>query len=193
MAQEQGLVANIGEDGWAQVVTDRRDACDDCGASHCCASFVSSSKMVIKALNRAGAGVGDLVTITLGSGTVIQSAAIFYMIPILGLIFGAAVGTTSNLGLPLSETAAAILLSFVGLALGFLITAVIIRWLSVSHPIWQKPITISASSQRSGESLMTPPDTTPQRCGSILDSAKEKIWPEISNEVSKIDSIKKAT
>ncbi len=59
MAQEQGLFASIREDGWAQVVTDRRDACSGCGASHCCASFGSSSEMASKALNGARAGVGD--------------------------------------------------------------------------------------------------------------------------------------
>jgi len=51
MAQEQGLVAIIREDGWTQVVTERRDACGDCVPSHCCASFGSSSDMVIKTLN----------------------------------------------------------------------------------------------------------------------------------------------
>jgi len=51
MAQEQSLVAIIREDGWAQVVTERRDACGDCGPSHCCASFGFSSDMVIKTSN----------------------------------------------------------------------------------------------------------------------------------------------
>lgn len=59
MAQEQGLFASIREDGWAQVATERRDACSGCGASHCCASFGSSSEMASKALNGARAGVGD--------------------------------------------------------------------------------------------------------------------------------------
>jgi len=133
MAQEQGLVASTSENGWAQVVADRRDACGDCGASGCCASLGGSPKMVIKAMNSAGAGTGDLVSITLKSGTVVQSAAIFYLIPLAGLIFGAAVGSTSNLGLALSETAAGILFSFAGLALGFVITAIITKWLAAKQ------------------------------------------------------------
>jgi positive regulator of sigma E activity/YHS domain-containing protein len=133
MAEEEGLVASISENGWAQVVADRRDACSDCGASGCCASLGGNSKMVVKAMNRAGAGIGDLVSITLKSGTVVQSAALFYLIPLAGLIVGAAVGSTSNLGLPLSETAAGILFSFAGLALGFLITATITRWLAAKQ------------------------------------------------------------
>ncbi len=133
MAQEEGLVASTGDNGWAQVVTDRKGACDECGASHCCASFVSGSKMVIKALNRAGAGVGDLVSIHLKSASVIQSAAVFYFIPILGLIAGAVVGTSLNQRLPIGETASAIVFSFIGLTLGFLITALFSRWMSTRN------------------------------------------------------------
>ena len=86
MAQEQGLAASIREDGWAKVVTERRDACGDCAASHCCASLGSGSEMVTKALNRAGAGVGDLVSISLSSVTVVKGAAILYLIPVVGLM-----------------------------------------------------------------------------------------------------------
>ena len=68
------------------MVAERKDACDDCGASHCCASFGSNSEMVIKALNRAGAKEGDLVSITLSSGTVLQGAAVLYLIPLAGLM-----------------------------------------------------------------------------------------------------------
>ncbi|MBA7638628.1 hypothetical protein ES703_46284 [subsurface metagenome] len=60
MAQEQGFVTSIREDGWAEVVAERKDACDDCGAKQCCVSFGSSSEMVVKALNRAGAKVGEM-------------------------------------------------------------------------------------------------------------------------------------
>jgi YHS domain-containing protein len=86
--------------------------------------------MVTKALNRAGAGVGDLVAINLSSGSVLQSALIVYIIPLIALVFGAAIGTTSSLGLPIGRTAAPILFSFAGLAFGFLITALISRQLS---------------------------------------------------------------
>jgi sigma-E factor negative regulatory protein RseC len=130
MEQEQGLVTSIREDGWARVVAKRRDACADCGASHCCASFGSSSEMVIKALNRAGAGVGDLVSITLGSGTVLKGAAVMYLIPVAGLISGAVTGAGLSERLPFSETGAVILLGFSGLILGFIITAFISRQMS---------------------------------------------------------------
>ena len=154
MSQEEGLVANIGEDGWAQVVTDRRDACDDCGASHCCASFVSSSKMVIKALNRAGAGVGDLVSVSLKTAAVVQSAAIFYMVPILGLICGAVVGGSLSQRLPISETASAIVFSFVGLSLGFLITALFSKRMSARNGLTPVITRIIKTGLETPESLV---------------------------------------
>ena len=130
MAQEQGLVASIREDGWAKVVTERRDACGDCAASHCCASLGSGSEMVTKALNRTGAGVDDLVSITLSSGTVVKGAAIIYLIPVAGLMSGAVMGAGLSQRLAISETGAITLLSFAGLFLGFAITALISRRMS---------------------------------------------------------------
>lgn len=154
MAEEEGLVASTSENGWAQVVADRRDACGDCGASGCCASLGGSSRMVIKAMNRAGADIGDLVTISLKSGTVVQSAAIFYLIPLVGLIFGAALGSKSNLGLPISETGASILFGFAGLASGFLITAVITKWLAAKQAFTPVITRIIKSGFRAPESLI---------------------------------------
>jgi sigma-E factor negative regulatory protein RseC len=130
MAQEQGLVTSIREDGWARVVTDRRDACGDCGASHCCVSFGSNTEMVVKALNRAGAGVGDLVSIALSSGTVLKGAAVLYLIPLAGLMSGAVTGAGLSGRLPISETGAITVLGFGGLILGLIITALISRRMS---------------------------------------------------------------
>lgn len=111
--------------------------------------------MVIKALNRAGAGVGDLVYVNLGSGAVIQSAASFYMIPLLALIAGAVVGTELSQPLSISETAGAILFSFVGLALGFLITALISRRMSSQNKLTPIITRIKRAGAEAPESLMS--------------------------------------
>lgn len=133
MAQEKGLVTSITEDGWAQVETDRNDACSHCGS--CRVSFGSNSEMTIKAINRAGAGVGDLVSIHLSSGTIMKSAAILYLIPVAGLISGAFMGVDLSERLPISETAAIALLSLAGFILGFIITAFISRWMSARRTL----------------------------------------------------------
>ena len=128
MAQEKGLVTSITEDGWAQVETDRNDACSNCGS--CRVSFGCNSEMTIKAINRAGAGVGDLVSIHLSSGTIMKSAASLYLIPVAGLISGAFIGDSLSTRLAISETSTIALLSLAGFILGFIITALISRWMS---------------------------------------------------------------
>jgi len=133
MAQEQGFVTSIREDGWAEVVAERKDACDDCGAKQCCVSFGSSSEMVVRALNRAGAKVGDLVSITLSSGTVLKGAAVLYLIPLAGLMSGVLIGAGLYQRLAVSETGAAIVFGFAGLFLGFILTAFISRWMSAHN------------------------------------------------------------
>jgi len=128
MAQEKGLVTSITEDGWAQVETDRNDACSHC--SSCRVSFGCNSEMTVKAINRAGAGVGDLVSIHLSSGTIMKSAAILYLIPVAGLISGAFLGDELSTRLTMSETGAIALLSLAGFILGYIITVLISRWMS---------------------------------------------------------------
>ena len=128
MAQEKGLVTSITEDGWAQVETDRNDACSHCGS--CRVSFGCNSEMTIKALNRAGAGVGDLVSIHLSSGTIMKSAAILYLIPVAGLISGAFLGDELSTRLAMSETGAIALVSLAGFILGYILTVLISRWMS---------------------------------------------------------------
>jgi len=128
VAEEKGLVTSITGDGWAQVEIDRNDACSHCGS--CRVSFGSNSEMTIKALNRAGAGVGDLVSMHLSSGTIVKGAAILYLIPMAGLMSGALTGVGLSERLPISETGAVTLLSLAGLILGFIITTFISRWMS---------------------------------------------------------------
>jgi len=133
MAQEKGLVTGITEDGWAQVETDRNDACSHCGSCH--VSFGCNSEMNIKAINRAGAGVGDLVSIHLSSGTIMKSAAILYLIPVAGLISGAFIGEGLSTKLAISETSAIALLSLAGFIMGFIITTLISRWMSARRKL----------------------------------------------------------
>ena len=133
MPEERGYVTGIREDGWAQVVTDRKDACADCGASHCCVSFRSSSEMVVKALNSAGAHVGDLVSLNLSSGTLLKGAAVLYVIPLAGLMSGVITGASLAQGLAMGETASIVFFGFTGLFLGFVMTALVSRRMSAKN------------------------------------------------------------
>lgn len=125
MAQEKGVVTSITEDGWAQVETDRNDACSHC--TSCRVSFGCNSEMTINAINRVGAEVGDLVSIHLSSGAIMKSAAILYLIPVAGLISGAFLGDELATRVTMSKTSIIALLSIAGLIFGYMVTTLISR------------------------------------------------------------------
>jgi sigma-E factor negative regulatory protein RseC len=110
--------------------------------------------MVIKALNRAGAGVGDLVLVSLSSPTVLKSAALFYMIPLVGLLSGAVTGAALNRRLPLGETGGAILFGFAGLFLGFVMTRLVTKFMSANNRLTPVITEIIRKGVIAPESLM---------------------------------------
>ncbi len=125
MAQKNGQVSRVSKDGWAMVITEKGDACNNCESAQFCHSLADCSRMETRVLNRANAGVGDRVTISLSSSSVFKSAMILYILPTLSLISGAIVGSGLHNYLGIGETGAAILFGFAGLILGFAIAALI--------------------------------------------------------------------
>ena len=64
MAQKKGRVSSVNKDGWAIVVTEKGDACNNCESAQLCHSLADCSRMETRVLNRANAGVGDRVIIS---------------------------------------------------------------------------------------------------------------------------------
>ncbi len=125
MAQKKGRVSSVNQDGWAMVVTEKGDACNNCESAQFCHSLADCSRMETRVLNQADAEVGDRVTISLSSKSVFKSAMILYILPTLSLILGAIVGSGLHNYLGIGETGAAILFGFTGLILGFTIAGLI--------------------------------------------------------------------
>jgi len=125
MAQKKGLVTSVSKDGWAIVVTERDDACSNCESAQFCHTLADCSRVETRVLNRAKAGAGDRVTISLSSKSVFKSALILYILPTLSLFLGAIVGSGLQNYLGIGETGAAILFGFIGLTLGFAIAGLI--------------------------------------------------------------------
>ena len=125
MAQKKGRVSSIEKDGWAMVVTEKGDACNNCESAQLCHSLADCSRMETRVLNQANARVGDRVTISLSSSSVFKSALILYILPTVCFIFGAVGGAELNEQLGIGETGAAILSGFTGLILGFTIAGLI--------------------------------------------------------------------
>jgi sigma-E factor negative regulatory protein RseC len=175
MAQEEGLIASTDDKGWAEVVIQRRDACGDCGVGHCCMPFVGRSKMLVKALNRVGANQGDRVVIDLASGNVIQSAAILCIIPVLGLILGAVIGSTLVPVWPFKGTDAGMLFTFLGLALGLLVTVLISRHLTKKRQFTSVITRVLEVGARGTDSLMAEEPGLQSPSGSCKDSCNPRL------------------
>jgi YHS domain-containing protein/positive regulator of sigma E activity len=96
MRESQGYVMRTGPDGKAQVnIT--MDSGKGCSAQteHChCAE--ASPKLNVKVLNKAGAAVGDYVSIIFKSGAILKSVLILVGLPALGILMGAVTGTELN-------------------------------------------------------------------------------------------------
>jgi sigma-E factor negative regulatory protein RseC len=125
MGQKKGHVRQVGKDGWALVVTERDDACNNCESAQFCHSLADCSRMETRVLNQANAAVGDRVIISLNSKSVFKSAMILYILPTLGLFISAIGGSGLHSYLGIGETAAAIAFGFGGLILGFAIAVLI--------------------------------------------------------------------
>jgi sigma-E factor negative regulatory protein RseC len=124
MPQKTGWVIDTFDDGWAEVVTDRLEACAECASSRSCHSDCRSLRLTNRVINAAGAKPGDTVSIYLSFRSVLKSASLLYLLPVACLLAGAFYGAHSHAALSLSESAAAILFALVGLCTGFAALAI---------------------------------------------------------------------
>jgi sigma-E factor negative regulatory protein RseC len=93
MIEERGRVIAV-EDGVALVETERGSACGQCSAGKGCGTALigrvfGNRTSRIRALNRAGAAVGDPVVIGLNDSALVRAALAMYMAPLVGLLGGA--------------------------------------------------------------------------------------------------------
>lgn len=132
MAQTRGLIKSVSEDGWAHVVVPRNIACGGCSPSGGCHGCIANAKMEIRALNKAGANEGDLVSIHLSSEIVLKGAAVLYLMPVGGLLIGAAASVWINPIAGIGNSGISIIMSFVGLLLGFAVAALLSKRMSAN-------------------------------------------------------------
>lgn len=127
MAQTIGYVTAIEKDGSATVTAEKGQGCSSCGAASQCHGGRTAGKLETKALNRAGARVGDRVSLTVASGTILSRMAVLYLLPVFGMLSGAFVGefTTGN----------SVMFALAGFALGFIVSITISRIWSSARPV----------------------------------------------------------
>ena len=91
MATEQGIVIKTSSSA-ARVKTIKTGACKGCSASGACHSVGNSDQMEVKAINEAGAKVGDRIVLLFETASLLKATFLLYVFPILLLIIGAAIG-----------------------------------------------------------------------------------------------------
>jgi positive regulator of sigma E activity len=120
MAERIGMVLNTFDDDTAEVITDKKSACGGCQDTRNCKSCLSGSNKIIAVVqNDACACPGDVVTIQHRTDALLGSAALFYGVPVIGLLVGAFIGGATAVGWGLDESVGAILSGAAGLVIAF--------------------------------------------------------------------------
>ncbi len=96
MKEAQGIVTAIAEQGKARVAILTDDTLPGCSSrtEHCHHCSEGTSSLVVKVLNRAGARVGDNVSVLFKPGAVLKSVMILLGIPMAGILAGAILGNS---------------------------------------------------------------------------------------------------
>lgn len=115
---QSGIVIGLLPDGMAQVNVERGTACGGNCAS-CGGTCSFKNILTATAVNRAGAEVGDKVTIQSRSSKIIGAAAMVYLLPILAFLIGyaAAAALGASEGAAIAVSVACLLLGCCGVAL----------------------------------------------------------------------------
>ncbi|UCD80657.1 MAG: SoxR reducing system RseC family protein [Desulfobacterales bacterium] len=111
MATEQGIVIRTDTEA-AWVKTIKTGACKGCSARGSCHSLGGSEDMEVKAINEAGAKVGDRIVLSFETGSLLKATFLLYVFPILLLILGAVIGQEAAYYLELNPSGFAAVVGF---------------------------------------------------------------------------------
>jgi len=85
--REEGRIIKV-EENLAQVEVERKSACRACGLC----SMRGKNTMIAEADNSIGAKLGERVRIEIPSSVILKGALLFYILPLVALILGMALG-----------------------------------------------------------------------------------------------------
>jgi len=135
MAQTIAIVTSTGKDGRATVVAEKGQGCGSCGTvSHCYRGQAGRTEETM-AFNRAGAKVGDRVSLSVQSGSILSRMAVLYLIPVVGMLGGAFIGELMVSEANGSKEGHSIVLGLTGFVLGFVLSVAISRTWSAARPV----------------------------------------------------------
>jgi sigma-E factor negative regulatory protein RseC len=112
LATEQGVVLRTdSQTAWVKTV--RSSACEGCSAKGSCHTMGGAQDMEVKALNTAGARVGDRIVLSFETTSLLKATFLIYVFPIILLIVGAALGQILAPIIDLNASAVSVSLGFV--------------------------------------------------------------------------------
>lgn len=111
MATEQGVVLRTeSETAWVKTV--RSSACEGCTARASCHTTGGGQNVEVKAINSAGASVGDRIVLSFETASLLKATFLIYVFPIIFLIAGAALGQVLSSFIAFSPSALSVLIGF---------------------------------------------------------------------------------
>ena len=121
MATEEGIVIKLDE-GSALVRATKTGACESCSARSSCHVLGGGTEMEINAVNVVGAQVDDRVVLSFDTTSLLKASFLLYIVPIIALMFGAAVGHMVSIPLQLDPSTGSCVVSFLffGLSVVFI-------------------------------------------------------------------------
>jgi sigma-E factor negative regulatory protein RseC len=113
------------------VLVNRSSACEGCGAKGACHAFGGGRDAKVSVENKIGAKAGDLVEIGIEEASLLKASFLVYIVPIIALLLGAAVGQSLSDEIGIAKEGAA---AFGGL-LALIGSLIVIRLLD---PVFRK-------------------------------------------------------
>ena len=111
LATEQGVVLRTdSEAAWVKTV--RSSACEGCSARGSCHTTGGGQDMEVKAINSAGASVGDRIVLSFETASLLKAAFLIYVFPIILMITGAVLGQVLAAFIDFSPSGLSVLLGF---------------------------------------------------------------------------------
>ena len=124
-----GLVLSV-DGSHATISTMKRGVCESCAESGACnanVSIIKEKPEIVVADNTLGARPGELVDFDLPNGQELRVSLLVWIVPLIGMLAGVAVGALLSEPLPISQDAAAVIGAGLGLLAAFGVLKIIDR------------------------------------------------------------------
>ena len=152
MAEQIGVVIDSEPNGWARVITDRRDACGGCDTKpDTCKSCLTSAKLESRVSNPLNAQAGDIVKISLPTADLFKGAAVLYLLPVAAVMAGAFAGLWAGGLLGLSGGTGPIIGGLLALVGGFWLVVKIGRSRELGRQMTPAITSVVSKSGRSAD------------------------------------------